>query len=228
MGARAKMAVGRPSVSAWWRIFEEGEGFFGVAFGFDLFEDVDEALVAGTNEIGGSFHAFDELAVHVLRLNEIVAVDEQHVGVGEEIVGKIVFVLELLLILDGVARDAQDDDAGLLKLLEGVAEAAGFDGAAGGVGARVEEEDDGLAFEIGEGDVFAVLVLEGEVFYFVADVHVIWLLAGLCWRSYWVRAARVLSREAESSTLKVGVVASLPRIWRMRPARTLPGPTSMK
>ena len=59
----------------------------------------------------------------------------------------------------------------LLELLEGVAEAAGLDGAAGGVGAGVEEEDDGVAFEVGEGDFFAVLVLEGEVFDFVADLH---------------------------------------------------------
>jgi hypothetical protein len=36
-----------------------------------------------------------------------------------------------------------------LELLEVVAEAAGFDGAAGGVGLGVEEEDDGLAGEVG-------------------------------------------------------------------------------
>ncbi len=41
----------------------------------------------------------------------------------------------------------------------------------GGVGAGVEEEDYGLALEVGEGDFFAVLVLEGEVFYFVAYLH---------------------------------------------------------
>ncbi len=150
--------------------FEEGKDLFGVAFGFDFVEDVDEALV-GTDEVGGAFDAFDDLAVHVFGFDEVVAVDELHVGVGEEVVGQVVLVFELLLVFDGVAGDAEDDDALFLELFEGVAEAAGFDGAAGGVGARVEEEDYGLALEVGEGDFFAILVLEGEVFYFVVDLH---------------------------------------------------------
>jgi hypothetical protein len=143
-----------------------------VAFGFDLFEDVDEALV-GTDEVGGALDALDQLAVHVLGLDEVVAVDELEVGVGEEVVGQVVLIFEFLLVFDGVAGDAEDDDAGLLEFFEGVAEAAGLDGAAGGVGAGVEEEDDRLAFEVGEVDGLAVLVLEGEVFYFVAGFHVI-------------------------------------------------------
>src|SRR6202035_710275 len=48
---------------------------------------------------------------------------------------------------------------------------AGFDGAARRIGTRIEEEDDGLAFEVGEGDRLAILVLEGEIFYFVAELH---------------------------------------------------------
>ena len=39
------------------------------------------------------------------------------------------------------------------------------------------------------------------------------------------RAAKAFSSEAESSTLRVFWLRS---IWRMRPERTLPGPTSMK
>ena len=131
-----------------------------------------ETLVRA-DEVGGPFDALNELAVHVLWFDKVVAIDEHHVGVGEEVIGKVVLVLELLLILDGVARDAENDDAGLLKLLEGVAEAAGFDGAARRVGAGIEEENDRLALEVGEGDVFALLVLEGEVFYFVAYLHML-------------------------------------------------------
>jgi hypothetical protein len=153
-------------------LLEECEDLFGVAFWFYFFEDVDEALV-GTDEVGGALDAFDELAVHVLGLDEVVAVDELHVGVGEEIVREVVLVFEFFLVFDGVAGDAEDDDAGLLEFFEGVAEAAGFDGAAGGVGAGVEEEDDGGAFEVGEVDGLAVLILEGEVFYFVAGVHLV-------------------------------------------------------
>ena len=149
---------------------EKREDLFGVAFGLDLFEDMDEALVR-PDEIGGPLYAFDELAVHVLGLDEVVTVDKDHVGIGEEIVGKVVFVFELFLVFDCVARDTEDDDACLLEFFEGVAEATGFDGAAGGVGAGVEEEDYGLPLKVGEVDGLAVLILEGEVFYFVVDLH---------------------------------------------------------
>ena len=141
-----------------------------MACGFYFFEDVDEVLV-GADEIGGSLYAIDQFAVHVFGLDEIVAVDQDHVWIRQEIVGKVVLVFEFLLGFDGVAGDAEDYDAFLLELFEGVAEAGGLDGAAGGVGTGIEEEDYGGAFEVGEGDVFAVLVLEGEVFYFVAGFH---------------------------------------------------------
>lgn len=53
-----------------------------MAFGGDVLEGVDEALI-GADEVGGALHAFDELAVHVLWLDEVVAVDEHHLIVGE-------------------------------------------------------------------------------------------------------------------------------------------------
>ena len=154
-------------------LLEEGEDFFGVAFWLDLFKDVDEVLV-GADEVGGALYTFDELAVHVFGLDEVVAVDELHVGVGKEVIGEIVLVFEFLLGFDGVAGDAEDDDAFLLEFFEGVAETAGFDGAAWSIGAGVEEEDYGFAFEVGEVDGLVVLVLEGEVFYFVTDLHVVY------------------------------------------------------
>ena len=87
-----------------------------------------------------------------------------------------------------VAGDAEDDDSGLLELLEGVAEAAGLDGTAGGVGAGVEEENDGFIGEIGEIDGLAVLVLEGEVFDFIVDLHaILWrILMDSSWFSVWL------------------------------------------
>ena len=68
---------------------EERQNLFRMAFRLHFFKDVDEALV-GTDEIGGALHAFDELAIHVLRLDEVVAVDENHVGIGEEVIGQVV------------------------------------------------------------------------------------------------------------------------------------------
>ena len=58
-----------------------------------------------------------------------------------------------------------------LELLEGVAEAAGLDGAAGCIGAGVEEEDYGGFRVVGEGDGLAVLVLEGKVLDEIAWFH---------------------------------------------------------
>jgi hypothetical protein len=142
-----------------------------VTFRLYFFEGVDEVLVRA-DEVSGALYAFDQLAVHVFWLDEVVAVDQDHVGIGEEIVGEVEFVFEFLLVFYGVTGDAEDDDAGLLEFGEGIAEAAGLNGAAGSIGAGIKEEDYGGAFEVGEGDVFAVLVLESEVFYFVAEFHV--------------------------------------------------------
>ena len=135
-----------------------------MALWLHLFEDVQEMLIR-SDEIGGSLDALHQLAVHILWLHQVVAIDQLHVGVGEKIVRKVVLILELLLVLHRVARDAEDDDAGLLKFFEGVAEAAGFDCAPGSIGTGVKEEYNWLAFEVSKRDVFAVLILQREVFY---------------------------------------------------------------
>jgi hypothetical protein len=64
-----------------------------------------------------------------------------------------------------------------------VAEAAGFDGAAGGVRARVEEEDNGRAGEMRERDFVSILIGEGEVFYEFAGLHSV-LLGSFCLKQY--------------------------------------------
>ena len=47
-----------------------------------------------------------------------------------------------------------------------------------GVSARgSKKRTTGLPLRVGKGDVLAVLILEGEVFYFVAGFHVMLLLA---------------------------------------------------
>ncbi len=73
-----------------------------MAFGLDLVELVDEALV-GADDVGGALDAGDQLAVHVLLLDDAEAVADGLVGVGEQGVREVVFFCELLLGLDGVA-----------------------------------------------------------------------------------------------------------------------------
>jgi hypothetical protein len=61
------------------------------------------------------------------------------------------FVAEFLHVFDGIGRDAEHSDFGFLIIRKSVAKAAGFLGAAGGIGLGIEIENDGLfAFEIGE------------------------------------------------------------------------------
>ena len=92
---------------------------------------MEETLV-GADEIGGPFDAFDELAVHVFGLDQVIAVDQLHVRVGKKFVGKIVLVLELLLIFHGIARDSEYDHASFLEFFESITKPAGFDGCSPG------------------------------------------------------------------------------------------------
>jgi hypothetical protein len=88
-----------------------------VALGLHLFEDVQEALfalgVGRSDQVGGPLDSLDQLAIHVLRLNQVEAIDEIHVRIGDQRVRQVVLDCELLLVLDGIARDAKDDDTGL-------------------------------------------------------------------------------------------------------------------
>lgn len=146
-----------------------------MALRLDLLPDFEEALVAffvgGGDEVGVAGYAFDELAVHVLGLDDLEVVADLLVCVGEERVLEVELLGEFFLGFDGVAGDAEDDCAGGLDVGDGVAEGAGFDGAAGGVGAGVEEEDYGVGGVVGEGDGGVVLVGEGEVFYDVVGSY---------------------------------------------------------
>ena len=67
-------------------------------------------------------------------------------------------------ITDPGRRRLRNEDAYICEPpLFAVADAAGLGGAAGGVGTRVEIEDDRLAAQVGERDRLAVLVGQGEV-----------------------------------------------------------------
>jgi len=141
-----------------------------VAFRFDFGEDLQQGLV-GADDEGGALDAHHFFAIHVLFLEHPKLIADLFVYICEEWVGKVVFFAELALRFGGVAGDSEDDCAGLLKLFKGVAEAAGFDGAARSVRSGIKEEYDWLSGEVGEMDGLILIVLEGEVGNFFVEFH---------------------------------------------------------
>ena len=78
------------------------------------------------------------------------------VGVAEERHRQLVLAGEALVRVERVGADADDLGPGLDEGVVAVAEAAGLDGAAGGVVLRIEEDDDALVgVELREGDGLA-------------------------------------------------------------------------
>lgn len=133
-----------------------------MAGGFDVFEDVEDAAV-GADDVGGARDTGDGLAVHCFLHDTAKLLADFLVRISKERIGEIVLLLKLFLRADGVAGDAKYNHTNTLQHFELVAEAAGLHGAAGGVGAGIEEEDDGFSGEVADTNGVAVLVGEGEV-----------------------------------------------------------------
>jgi hypothetical protein len=141
-----------------------------VAFGCDFGENVEESLV-GADDESGALDPPDFLAIHVLFLHHAKLIADFLVYISKECVGKVVFGAESCLVLRGVPRDAEDHGSGGQELLEGVAEAAGFNGAAGGVGSWIKEENDGFAFKVREAYSFPLVGLKREIRDFRIQFH---------------------------------------------------------
>ena len=118
-----------------------------MAFGFYFREDVGDLALSVDHE-GGAFNAHHFLPVHVLFFDHAEGVADFLIGIGEERVGEVVFLFELLLLGGSVGGDAENDGAGLLDLLECVAEPARFYGSTGGVGLGIEEQNHVLTAKI--------------------------------------------------------------------------------
>ena len=132
-----------------------------MAFGFYFFINVlDFARGPDDERHAGDAHVL--LAVHAFFLNYAEGFADFFVGIGEQRVGEFKFFFEFLLFGAGIGGDTQDDRAGGLDFLVGVAETAGFDGAAGGIGFGIEKQDYRLAREILERNFVAVLIEQRE------------------------------------------------------------------
>jgi len=141
-----------------------------VAFRFNLAPDLCDGSV-GRYEERGALDAHDFLAVHVLFLEDVEEFGYFFVGVGKQSVREFVLFLELLLRFGCIRRDAEYGESGADEFCVLIAESAGFDGAAGGVGPGIEEEHDGFTLEGGESDWLSVFVGQSEVGSELVDVH---------------------------------------------------------
>jgi hypothetical protein len=89
--------------------------------------------------------------------------DQFVVGVGEQGEIELLLLLERGLGFDGIGAEAEDGDVELVEVFFCVTKLGRFDGSTGSVGFGVEKEEDPLAFEVGEGEICAVVGFETEV-----------------------------------------------------------------
>jgi len=141
-----------------------------VAFGIHFFEDVLDLAVRADQECGpGDSH--DLLPVHVFFFHYAILATNLLVAVGKQSVGQAVFFLKLLLLLRRIGGDSQDDCGGLLNFLVCVTEPGRLNRSTRRVGFRKEEQHHGLAAEVLERDVLAILVGQSELRSFIMDMH---------------------------------------------------------
>lgn len=97
---------------------------------------------------GGAGDPFHLLPIHIFFFDHAEGFADFFVGVGEQVVGKLVLFLKFLLRSRSIGGNAQNGKPGLLQFCVRVAEPARFYGSTGGVGLRVEEEDDVLPAQV--------------------------------------------------------------------------------
>jgi hypothetical protein len=133
-----------------------------VAFGFDEGPDVFD-FAGFADEEGAADDAIVGAAHELFFLPGAELGDELVSGVAEEWEIEILLSLEGGLGFDGIGAEAEDGDVELVEVFFCVTKLGRFDGSTGGVGFRVEEEEDALAGEVGEGKSFALVGFQGEV-----------------------------------------------------------------
>src|SRR5580658_3162393 len=156
-----------PTTAVWLFFGGFGEGFGGVAFYANFVPDFFDFTV-GADQKGAADDAEKGFAEKFFHAARSVGFDSIEFGIAEEREIQFLFLLETGQGLHGIGADAEDDDVLLVQFRAQIAEIAGFDGAAGGVGFGIEIEQDALAFEVSQGDFFAFVGFEVEVGGFVA------------------------------------------------------------
>ena len=133
-----------------------------MAFGFDEGPDVFD-FAGFADEEGTADDAHEGAAHELFFLPGAEFGDEFVSGIAEQGEIQILFLLEGGLGFDGIGAEAEDGDVELVEIFFCVTKLGRFDGSTGGVGFGVEEEEDALAGEVGEGECFAIVGFQGEV-----------------------------------------------------------------
>ncbi|HEV1994458.1 MAG TPA: hypothetical protein VGR03_09010 [Candidatus Acidoferrum sp.] len=132
-----------------------------MAFGFD--EGPDCFDFAGFADEEGTAHDAHERPAHELFfLPGAEFLDGFVGGIAEEGEIEILLCFERGLGFDGIGAHAEDGDAELVEVFFCVAKLGRFDRSTGGVSFGIEEEQDALAGEVFERDVFAFVGFEAE------------------------------------------------------------------
>ena len=147
MDGRQLASAALPMCAKVFLSFQRGQYLFRVPVRFHVLKDLGDLAIGANNECSAR-NPQELLPVHALFFHHAVCGADLLVHVGEKGVRQVVFLLELLLLLRRVSRDAQHDGAGLLDLFECVAEPARFYRSTGGVCLREEKEDDILAGKV--------------------------------------------------------------------------------
>jgi hypothetical protein len=109
-----------------------------VAVWFHVLEDLGDLAFAIDQERGtrDAFHLFP---VHIFFFDHAEGFADLFVWVGEQVVGKLVLLLKLLLFFRSIGGNPKNGEAGLLQFCVRVAEPARFYGSTRRVGFGVEE-----------------------------------------------------------------------------------------
>jgi hypothetical protein len=133
-----------------------------MAIGFHLVEHVLD-LALGTDQERSPLDAQCRLAIHILFFDHVVGVANLFVHIGKQRKGKIVFLLEFVLLFGRIGRYAEDYRIDPLEIREAFAELASLDGSARGVGFGEKVEDNVLSAIVFKRYLLAVLVGKGKI-----------------------------------------------------------------
>lgn len=130
-------------------------------------------LAVRSDPYGGADHAQDGLAVHLLFTEGFVSGHHQFFRVAEQRERNVVFLDEFPVGGLVVRRNAENDGVAVLEFTQKVTESLGFLGSPGGVVFGIKIENHVFPREILQGNLFAVLIGQGECrgFFAFLDGH---------------------------------------------------------